>query len=149
MSFNLFSWEYLGVKSGMTKEEVIQIEGFGNKKKNRLSYNKDSVFGGNKPNDLSDIKVIFTPETEVLYKMEIYVKVGNQYRTNLINLSALENILRELEISQGMDGELTDYNERTDYGSVPYKVAILLDDEIFMEEVELLENIKKPAYLIP
>jgi hypothetical protein len=149
LSLNISAWEYLGVKSGMTRDEVIQVEGFGNKKKTKLQYDEKVMFGGNKPEDLTDIRLSFTPETGVLYKMEIYVKVGSIYSTNLMKLGALERILIDLEISQGMDGELTDYAERGDYGTTPYKVAILLDNEIFMDEVDLLEQKKRPAYLIP
>ena len=149
LSLNISAWEYLGLKSGMTRDQVMQVEGFGNKKKTKLSYDETKMFGGNKPKDLTDVLLEFTPETDVLYKMEIYVKVGSTYSTNLMNLAALERILVDLELSQGMDGDLTDYNERGDYGTTPYKVAILLDNEIFMDEVDLLEEKKRPAYLIP
>ena len=149
LSLNVSSWEYLGLKSGMTRDQVIQVEGFGNKKKTKMSINENLIFGGNKPEDLTDITLSFTPETEVLYRMEIYVKVGSTYSTNSMKLGALQRILTDIEISQGNDGELTDYNERGDYGTTPYKVAILLDNEIFMNEIDLLEEKKRPAYLIP
>jgi len=149
LSLNISAWEYLGVKSGMTKDQVMQVEGFGNKKKTKLSYSETLMFGGNKPTDLTDVRLAFTPETGLLYKMEIYVQVGSIYSTNLMKLAALERILIDLEISQGNDGELTDYSERGEYGSTPYKVAILIDNEIFMDEVDLLEEKKRPAYLIP
>ena len=149
LSLNISAWEYLGVKSGMTKDQVMQVEGFGNKKKTKISYDETLMFGGNKPTDLTDVRLSFTPQTGLLYKMEIYVKVGSIYSTNLMKLAALERILIDLEISQGNDGELTDYSERGDYGSTPYKVAILIDNEIFMDEVDLLEEKKRPAYLIP
>ena len=149
LSLNISAWEYLGVKSGMTRDQVMQVEGFGNKKKTKISYDETLMFGGNKPTDLTDVRLSFTPQTGLLYKMEIYVKVGSVYSTNLMELAALERILIDLEISQGNDGELTDYSERGDYGSTPYKVAILIDNEIFMDEVDLLEEKKRPAYLIP
>jgi len=144
-SLNVFSWEYLGVKSGMTREEVMQVEGFGNKKKTRLSISEKVIFGGKLPYKLDDVLLKFTPETEVLYKMDIYVREDS----NSIKQQAMENILIALELSQGMNGELTDYNQRTDYGVNKFKVAILVDSKIFLSEVELVENMNKPAYLIP
>ena len=77
--------------------------------------------------------------------MDIYVRED----TNSIKQRAMENILRALELSQGNDGELTDYSQRTDYGVNRFKVALLIDSKIFLSEVELVENMNKPAYLIP
>ena len=66
--------------------------------------------------------------------MDIYVREDS----NSIKQQAMENILIALELSQGMNGELTDYNQRTDYGVNRFKVAILVDSKIFLKRITLI-----------
>tara|TARA_B100000427_G_scaffold41503_1_gene30164 strand:+ start:1751 stop:2248 length:498 start_codon:yes stop_codon:yes gene_type:complete len=154
LSLNAYTWEYLGVKSGMTIDEVMQIENLQKRKKNNTSFSYgqmrslNATFFKNKdvPLGMSKITIDFTPRTKVLYRMQIIVET--RYMDE-IEINSIENILKELEITKGMDGKISDssYVDANGYRR-HQKIAILVDHEIRDQEIELVEEQEKPAFLL-
>ena len=72
-SFSVFSWEYHGLKSGMTKEEMMQIPGMANKKGTKISFDQTKFFSEGKPPGFYRIFFDYTSEGE-LWRLDIYFR---------------------------------------------------------------------------
>jgi len=152
ISFNTAAFEYLGLTSGMTRDEVMKVPGWGNKKGTRLDQDYEVIFGGNRPGDLDKISLTFTPGSKRLYKMAIIVDIGNEYgRDNPIKIAALKQILIKLELKQGADGEIEDYMASVYKSSgrvnMPRLGAVFFDEDIYNEELSALESKLGPPFL--
>lgn len=152
ISFNTAAFEYLGLTSGMTRDEVIKVSGWGNKKGTKMDHDYKVIFGGNPPDDLDNISLTFTPESKRLYKMTIIVDIGNQYRRDdPIKIEALKQTLIKLELKHGADGEIEDFMygtyKGTNFVNVPRLGAVFFDEDIYNEELNALESKLGPPYL--
>lgn len=152
ISLDTAAFEYLGLTSGMTRDEVMKVPGWGNKKGTKISHDYEVAFGGNRPEDLETISLAFTPESGRLYKMSIIVDIGSEYgRDNPIKIAALKQTLIKLELKHGADGEIEDYMRQTykssGYVSVPRLGAVFFDEDIYNEELNALESKLGPPYL--
>lgn len=152
ISINTVAFEYLGLTSGMTKDEIMKVPGWGNKKGTKIDHDYEVIFGGNPPKDLDVIRLTFTPESKRLYKMAIIVDIGNQYgRDNNIKIEALKQTLIKLELKHGADGEIEDFMDTkyrsSGYIEVPRLGAVFFDEDIYNEELNALESKLGPPYL--
>ena len=155
ISFNITAFEYLGLTSGMTEEEVVKVPGWSNKK-GRFEPNYEVIFNGNKPSDLDFVNLGYTPGKKRLYKIAIIVDIGNRFgrTSNFTRIEALKQILIELELKYGMDGEIDDYMGSTyssTYGriDVPRLRAEIIDIDLFEEDYneyldELVSELSPP-----
>ena len=57
-------------------------------------------------------------------------------------------ILMELEIKLGMEGDIDEYNGRTDYGTYTQRIVVLLDEDLFAESAKEVEEKHKPSFLL-
>ena len=152
ISFNSSAFEYLGLTSGMTSDEIMKIPGWGNKKGTKFSHDYQIIFGGNAPEDIDKINLTFTPESDRLYKMGIIVDIGSQFgRDNPIKVQALKQTLIKLELKHGEDGEIEDYMKQeyrsSGYINVPRLGAVFFDEDIYNEELKAIESKVGPPYL--
>ena len=155
ISFNIGAFEYAGIKSGMTKSEILQIPGWGSKNKKdvyKKDVNYDVMFGGKRPAHLKAIRTTFTPESGRLYKMSIIVSIGNRFGTDdVIQIEALRQTLIKVELMHGGDGKVEQTTEEqytsNGYVNVPILGAVLFDEDIYNEELKALESKFSPQYL--
>lgn len=140
ISFNITAFEYLGLTSGMTEEEVLKVPGWSNKK-GRFEPDYEVIFNGNKPVDLASVRLGYTPGKKRLYNISIIVSIGSRFgkTSNFTRIEALKQILIELELKYGMDGEIDEYNDKTyssTYGTVemPRLRANITDIDLFEED---------------
>ena len=128
-SFSVFSWEYHGLKSGMTKEEMMQIPGMANKKGTKISFDQTKFFSEGKPPGFYRIFFDYTSEGE-LWRLDIYFRE----ESGVIEKAVQKRILTELS-----DADLDSESVRNEYatgGYIKYLVIKKIDSDLFKEDVE-------------
>ena len=129
VSVNAFSWEYHGLKSGMTKEEMMQVPGMANKKGTKISFSKKNFFPEGSPPRFYEIFFDYTSEGK-LWRLDIYFRE----ETGVIAKAVQKRVLRELS-----DVELDSERVRNEYatgGYINYLIVKKIDSDLFKEDVE-------------
>ena len=142
MTMNALAFEYLGLKSGMTRTEIAQLPGWGNKKKTDLvSYNqrkpREAIWGDNS-SVAPYIRLNFTNQTERLVGLKLFYNITG--RESTYDLLAKEIVLERLSRQLGGTGEVEqEQNFNAEYASGNYnRYAInILDTDVVDQEVQL------------
>ena len=135
-AFSDTSFDYHGIKSGMSKEEVNGIVGCADRCW-VLDYKEVEAFFGeeNRPPRLWQMGFKYTSDNK-LWRIQLnFLKASDSYGV------AQTRILTELY----PDAELDEFTERGSYGDTDYVVAMLIDSDLFAADAEKLyqEGISK------
>jgi hypothetical protein len=138
VSFNSFAFEWHGFKSGMTVDEVKELTSA--KYASSCDWQcKKAYFekrGTDSPPSLWDMSFNFTSEAKLWRIQMNYIEAGGAHAV------AQTRILQELF----PDVELQKRSESTSYSSTDYVVAMLIDNDLFVEDVERIYNNTKDKY---
>ena len=138
VSFNSFAFEWHGFKSGMTADEVKELT-FAEYASScdwqcRQAYFKKR--GTASPPRLWQMGFSFTSESKLWRIQMDYLESSGTYGV------AQTKSLKELF----PDVELQNRSESTTYGSRDYVVAMLVDSDLFEEDIERIYNNNKDKY---
>tara|TARA_B110000008_G_C16839232_1_gene511946 strand:- start:568 stop:1020 length:453 start_codon:yes stop_codon:yes gene_type:complete len=127
--FYTFSWEYHGIKSGMTKEQLIEIPGMANKKKTGIQFDEKTFFPEGKPPGFYNIFFQYTSEGK-LWRLDIYFRESS----GIISSAVQKKILEELSDSDLGSERVA--NQYADGGYINYLLVQKIDVDLFREDVE-------------
>ena len=138
VSFNSFAFEWHGFKSGMTSDEVKELTSA--KYASSCDWQCRKAYfekrGTDAPPGLWQMSFSFTSESKLWRIQMNYLESGGPSGV------AQTRILQELF----PDVELQKQSESTSYGSTDYVVAMLVDNDLFEEDIERIYNNTKDKY---
>lgn len=137
MTMNASAFEYLGLKSGMTRTEIAQLPGWGNKKKSDIvSYNQRkprTAIWGDASSVAPYISLDFTAKTKRLVTIKLYYDV----EFNPYDMMAKELVLKRISQELGGTGEIEVEKRVSEYVNYHRYAINIVDTDVFNQEVQL------------
>ena len=138
VSFNSFAFEWHGFKSGMTTVEVKELTS--SEYASSCDWQCRKAYfekrGADAPPGLWQMSFSFTSESKLWRIQMDYLKSSGPHGV------AQTRILKELF----PDVELQNKSESRSYGSTDYVVAMLVDNDLYEEDIERIYNSTKDKY---